>query len=152
MCFSYCARVLLRSVPSIWLCEECRNCSVITLTPVKTANSQEEAMRASQSLRTKVVDNDQTAPSSTTNHQVVDNKDSTQVTPSSKTPNSMEQVVPVVPRIHDQYTTEESSHEPSFPVSGDVNQSLSLKSYNSCTVSLSMRLEDTELCLILIYQ
>ncbi|CAL9244440.1 unnamed protein product [Arabidopsis halleri] len=131
---TYCARVMLQRVPRLWICEECRDFSSIAN---KTANSQ--AAQPSRTIQVeqvvvKEVCIDQTVPSSTTivdnetlieaaapssrTNQVVDNKDWIEAAaPSLRSNHVVEQVVPVAPRTHHEYTTDESTPESSSPVS-----------------------------------
>lgn len=86
-------RVFQRFVPAVWMCEECRS-------PVRT---------------NQVVDPvDQTATSSTITNQVVDNKDSIDQTPNSKTNQVVDNEV-----VHQNMSTSDSydqisvTHQPS---------------------------------------
>lgn len=137
--------MILQRVPPIWLCEECRDFSSANSQVKEAARTiQVEQVVVNKvyidqtvpsSTTKQLVDNedpiDQTAPSSRTiqvadngisteaappsrTNQVVDNKDLLQP---SRTNQVVEQVVPVVPHIH-QYTTEESTPESSYPVHG----------------------------------
>lgn len=147
MCFSYCARVNLKRVPYLWLCEECRNYSSIPEIAYKAANSRinqvEEAVdiEADPSSKTNQVEQSMDNKDSmaqitalTITNQAVDNEDPVdQTAPSSRSDQAVNykasieiapssrtnQVEQVVPVVphFHQYTRDKSSLESSCPVS-----------------------------------